>query len=235
MVVNGAAARSVVCGLTVWTGHLGVNFIFATLIVRMIRISYIFNHVGRIGRLWSDRALFGMVLAVIGFDALLLLTWSVADPYITRDDRTYVSTANPPYYRVDQFCYSKRTQIWLLLIFGEIGILLTAAVILAVKTRKIEQGNFKDTKKVSAYVFMMIMTICLVIPLWWTLRLAKNSTGRGTIISLGYLAAAVYCQVFLVVPKIYPALLRRFQGRVVFSYSTSSTKSTQRSTRITFS
>ena len=220
-VVNGGGAREVVCSAVAWTGALGINFIFATLIVRMFRIYYIFHHFGKIGHLWSDWTMFGFIMAVVGANAFLLLLWSTLDPYLIVDYETYVPEGRPPYYSVVQYCYSEYTQIWLVLVFGEIGVLSIAVVIMAIKTRKIKRSDFKDTKKVSAYVLLVIVAMCLLLPLWWTLRLAENAIAGNIIIYLGYGTTAVLCQLFLFAPKVVPPLRRRICGGAPPTFDTS--------------
>ena len=58
------------------------------------------------------------------------------------------------------------------------------------------------------YIFLMVMIICILIPLWIILRNAGNPTGSNLVIYLGFGATAFLCQLFLFVPKIVPPFLR---------------------------
>ena len=216
VITNDDAHRATVCNAIVWTGSLGPNFIFTTLFVRMMRIYYIFNHYGRIGRKCSDWVLFGIILAVVSLNILLLTLWSSFDPFHIVDYVTYVPAGRPPYYDVVQFCYSNNTKVWLWLLYGKISLLAIAVAVLAVKTRKIKKSNFKDTKKVNAFVFLILVAICLFLPLWWTLLITGNPNAGTIVVSLVYSTVAVLCQVLLFVPKVLPALLRHFHSHGCF-------------------
>ena len=217
---NGYTTRAAVCNALVWAESLGLNLIFATVIVRMMRIYYIFKHFGRIGRQCSDWVLFGMIMVMVSFDILLLILWSAIDPVHIVDHVTYVPAGRPPYYNVVQYCYSNKINIWLGLVYGKIGLLSIAVVVLALMTRKTRRCNFKDTKKFNAFVFLMIYTICLLVPVWWTLRITGNPNVGNIVASFGNSTAVVLCQVFLFAPKLLPALLRHIRGRGTRTFDT---------------
>ena len=212
-VVLSGIARILVCQGIIWTGVLGVNFILAPLLLRMIRIYYIFHHFGRIGKICSDWTLFGATLAIVGSVTSVLLLWLVIDPYTIVDFEMCVPSMKQSIYCVVQFCSSDHAWIWYMVMGCEIGILSLALVIMSVLTRKIKRSNFKDTKKVSTFIVMLVVVICGLVPLWWVIRYEGDSTSRHIILYLGYGTIAVLCQLFLFVPKVYPALLRCIQGR----------------------
>ena len=208
-VVNRGAAAVIVCNAVLWGGSLGMNLVLSTLLVRMLRIYHIFNYFGKVGKIWSDRALLAIAAIIVGADVLLLLVWALTDTYQIQDYEVYEPDAEPPYYEVMQFCSCNYLQIWLAVILGEIGVLLLCVFLLAVMTRKIRLQNFKDTKKVNMYIFLMVMIICILIPLWIILRNAGNPTGSNLVIYLGFGATAFLCQLFLFLPKIVPPLFLR--------------------------
>jgi len=208
-VVNRGAAGIIVCNAVLWGGSLGMNLVLSTLLVRMLRIYHIFNYFGKVGKIWSDRTLLATAAIIVGADILLLLVWALTDTYQIRDYEVYQPNAEPPHYEVMQFCSCNYLQIWLAVILGEIGVLLLCVFLLAIMTRKIRLRNFKDTKKVNMYIFLMVMIICILIPLWIILRNAGNPTGSNLVIYLGFGATAFLCQLFLFVPKIVPPFLRR--------------------------
>ena len=208
-VVNSGSARILACQGRSWTGILGVNLILAPILVRMTRIYYIFHHFAQIGRKCSDWTLLVAMIAVVGFVACILLLWSVIDPYTIVDYEIRAPAMKQFFHYVVQFCSSDHTLLWFVIIGCEIGALCLALVIMSVLTRKIKRSNFKDTKKVSTFVFMGVGAICALVPLWWTVRYTSNPTARNIILSLGYGTFAVLCQLLLFVPKVYPALLRR--------------------------
>ena len=202
------------CNSVTWCAALGINFVFGTLFVRMLRIYRIFNYFGKLGRKkWSDRVLFIVVLLIVGIEATLLLTWSLVDVFTIRKVETYQDAASPPYIEVVQFCSCTYLQIWLTLVVGEVGILMFAVAFLAFKTRKIRRQHFKDTKKVNVYLFINILLICTVAPLWYVLRTTRvndPTSGPGVIVlNIGYAGTATLCQLLLFAPKVIPPLTRQ--------------------------
>jgi len=107
-----------------------------------------------------------VVFFIVGADVLLLLVWSVIDVFTVRDVETLQATASPPYYAVVQYCYSEYIQIWTTVFLAQVGILIFVVILLAFKTRKIRQENFKDTKKVNIYLLTNLVIICAFIPFW---------------------------------------------------------------------
>ena len=136
-VVNSGSSRILACQGICWTVFLGINLILAPLLVRMIRIYYIFHHFGRIGRKCSDWTLFVEMIAIVGFAALILLLWSVLDPY-TVIDYEICSPSMKGHYVV-QFCSSDHTIIWFVVSGCVIGMLSVGLVVMSVLTRNIKR------------------------------------------------------------------------------------------------
>ena len=202
------------CNSVTWCASLGINFVFGTLLVRMLRIYRIFNFFGKLERKkWSDCVLCIVVLLIVGIEATLLLIWSLVDVFTIREVETYQDTVSPPYIEIVQFCSSTYLQTWLILVLGEVGILMFVVAFLAFKTRKIRRKHFKDTKKVNIYLFMNILLICTVAPLWYVFRTSRvddPSSGPGVIVlNIGYAGTATLCQLLLFAPKIIPPLTRQ--------------------------
>ena len=202
------------CTAITWCAGLGINFVYGTLLVRMLRVYRIFNYFGKMGgSRWSDWVLCVVVFSIVGADAMIFLAWSVVDVYTVRDVETYQATASPPYYEVVQFCYSENLQIWLAVSFAEVGIVMFVVACLAFKTRKIWRKHFKDTKKVNIYLFMHILLICVVVPLWWVLRSVNDPAASIAILYFGYGGPAILCQLLLFVQKVFPPLMRDMLSR----------------------
>ena len=198
------------CTFVTWCVGLGINFVFGTVLVRMLRTYRIFNYFGRMGRKrWSDWFLCIVIFTLVGFEAMLLLIWALVDVLSVREVETFQATASPPYIEVVQYCSSKYLHIWLIIVLGEVGILIFVVAILAFKTRKIRRNHFKDTKKVNVYLFMNILLICVIIPFWWVLRTVNDSSASVVILYLGYAGTATLCQLLLFVPKVMPPLMRQ--------------------------
>ena len=202
------------CTIVTWCAGLGSNFVYGTVLVRMLRAYRIFSYFRRMGRKrWSDGFLCFVVLAIVGVEAFLLLIWAVVDEFTIQEVETYQATASPPYIEVVLYCGSEHLNVWLSLVVAEVGVLIFVVAILAFKTRKIRQKHFKDTKKVNMYLFMNILLICEVFPLWWVVRELNYSASSVISLYIGYAGSATLCQLLLFVPKVMPPLMRQlFHG-----------------------
>ena len=198
-----------VCSTVSWSAALGMNFIFATLLVRILRIYRVFTYFGKLGKRWSDRVLCVLVLSIVGVEAVILLVWTVADAFTIQDVEIYQARTTQPYYEVVQFCSSYSLRTWLTLVFSEIGVVMLLVAFLAYKTRKIRRKHFKDTKKVNIYIFMSILLICVAMPQWWVLRTNNFPAASLVIVFVGFGGNALLCQILLFVPKVVPPLSRR--------------------------
>ena len=183
---------------------------YGTVLVRMLRAYRIFSYFRRMGRKrWSDGFLCFVVLVIVGVEAFLLLIWALVDVFTIQEVKTYLATASPPYIEVVLYCYSKHLNIWVSLVVAEVGILIFVVAILAFKTRKIRQKHFKDTKKVNIYLFMNILLICEIFPLWWVLRELNYSASTVISLYVCYAGSAALCQLLLFAPKVMPPLARQ--------------------------
>ena len=198
------------CNIVAWCASLGSNFVYGTMLVRMLRAYRIFSYFRRMGRKrWSDWFLCVVVLIIVGVDALLLLIWALVDVFTIQEAETNQATASPPYIEVMLYCYSKHLNIWVSLVVAKVGILIFVVAILAFKTRKIRQKHFKDTKKVNIFLFMNILLICVTGPLWWVLRELNYSASSVISLYVGYAGSAALCQLLLFAPKVMPPLIRQ--------------------------
>ena len=200
------------CTVKSLAAHLSMNFSFATLLVRMLRIYYFFNHFGTVSRMWSDWVLFGVILAINSFTILLGVTWVFIDPHHIVEHGVFVSAAKPPYYSIVQECKSDFFLIWAGLVYAEIAVVIIIVVILAIKTRKIKRSDFKDTKKVMAYVFIVTILICLLSLLLWILVAVGRLYDAFIARIVRGIVYVILTQQLLFVPKVLPALLRHIRA-----------------------
>ena len=65
---------------------LGINFVYGTVLVGMLRVYRIFGYNGRMGKKrWSDWSLCIVVLIIVGSVGILLLVWSLVDVFTIRE------------------------------------------------------------------------------------------------------------------------------------------------------
>ena len=207
LILNGPA-RPAACIMIVATTSIGLDLVLATLFAKMLRVYRIFTYFGRTGKAWSDRVLLLVIFVIVSGKILLLTVWFAVDTHALEDVETYQKEALPPYYEVVQQCRSEYLTFWSSSLFVYSGIILTVLLVLAFKTRKITRENFKDTKKVNAYILCLVIIICLFFSLWWILRTANQPLAGILILGAGYGMAPMFCQLFLFAPKTIPPFLR---------------------------
>jgi len=83
-------------------------------------------------------------------------------------------------------------------------------IVLAIKTRKINHPNFKDTKKVIALVFVAVVTSCWSLVYYIVLETINALPIYSyCLLSISHTFFICECQFFLFVPKILPVLKRK--------------------------
>ena len=199
-------ASAMLCGSVISGNVMGIDLIFSTLLLRMLRIYHIFSYFGKTGKIWSDKVLVVIVLSIVGGDVVLLLIWFNVDPFTVNNVVVYRLNGHPPHYEISQYCTSGNIAVWFTLIFGKVGILFAIVLFLAIKTRNIQRENFKDTKKVNIYIFITVLIIAMLIPVWFLLERTGNVKWTGIVIYAAFGATGLFCQLMLFVPKILPLM-----------------------------
>ena len=206
------ARRVFACNIITYFVSLGVDLLITTLLAKVLRIWRIFTLHGRTGKVWTDPSLLGFIGIVIAVKIVLLAIWTIVDPYTKTDREKLVHEDGFGLtYEIVQQCESEYYYIWLVLVYGYstvIGLVLIGA---SLKTRKIKQENFKDTKKITIVVTSLIYMALVCGALWGILRLIGDSIASKLVIGLAYCMIALLSEVFLFLPKILPALLRQFK------------------------
>ena len=215
--IQGHLAVNSVCGIVIIGDSLGVNVIFTTLLLRMLRIYRVFSYFGKTGKIWSDKAMFMIIVLVISGDVILILVWSLVDTFRVIEVVVYHPLANPPYFEIRQFCHSDNLSVWLGILLGKLGILFMAVLVLAIKTRKISHSNFKDTKKVNAYIFVTVMVVIFPMAMYSLLRATDNVLGTYLTIYMVFGMVGLLCQIFLFLPKVSTPILKRHGYEVVYN------------------
>ena len=212
----GSTDSNILCGSVIAGNVVGISLIFSTLLLRMLRIYRIFSYFGKTGKIWSDKVLAVIVLLVIGGDVVLLVVWFTVDPFTVKEHIVYRFTDNDrvPYYEVSQYCSSDTIDLWFSLTFGKMAVLFVVVVFLAIKTRRIQKANFKDTKKVNIYIFLTVMIIATLIPVWFLLKETRNEIVMGIVIYLSFGSVGLLNQLMLFSPKVIPPMLRSMGFKV---------------------
>lgn len=188
---------------------LGVQLIFVTLFVRLLRVARIFFKYDPIGVAWSDKVLALYIGATVMVTLFLLVIWIAIGDFSSGRRESFIPSADPPHFAVHLSCSANKQPVFLSLVWGYTGIFMLLVMILAIKTRKVSIDIFKDTKSVNIFVFCSVGIFALFVPLSY---ITSTFTGKGNQI-LSYLfqvasviVVAMACVSLLFIPKIYLAL-----------------------------
>ncbi len=197
----------------IWFGSTGLNLIFATLFVKLLRVYHVFQHFGRTSKFWSDPYLcLGSLLWCLGGIAILTL-WTVLDTGYQDIEEDYIVAEPQPYYEVQAVYTSDNIQYFIGGALTYSGILIAFVTFLGIQTRKIKRKNFKDTKKVNAYVIASIFVTGTTLPSYFLFVAVGQQTLAHVSLCTGFILIAVLCQSLLFLPKTLPLLRARNRTR----------------------
>lgn len=194
-----------ICGILPWISGLGISItlIIATLFVKLARVYHIFNRASSnlkpIGKQCSDILLAGYVLLILLPMIVILITWMMVDRYKI----TYQPSSQ--YGFIQKQCLSNHLSVWLPLLVLYVVSLFIALVTIAIRSRKIRQEHFKDTKKVNMFIFCLFFDILLPLSFWWLLGNLGTSVPyyiAAIPLHLGHFGIVLLCQLLLIAPKL---------------------------------
>ena len=200
-----------VCIIIISFVFVGIDLILATVLAKTLRLAYIFNKFKKLGSVCSDYAIFAMIALIVGGKAFLLIVWNAIDvnhivdipnPKLVINDDGFLQ------YNVFQQCYSEYQLVWVALTVVYTLLICLALALISYVSRKIRRANYKDTKKINAFLFTALIVILPTIALWWVFRFVGLYQASTIASTVGYSSAPILCQVFLIIPKIGPGLKR---------------------------
>ena len=207
-----SATRNFICIFRVWLHGLGypVALIMSTLLVKLLRVYRIFHCQGKINMYSSGNlALAIYALILTSPNALICLIWSSSDPYLSE---LITKTSNGELFITEQ-CRSHHTIQWLLGLLIYLVVISVSLLLAATLTRRIQQENFKDTKKVSVLGYMVVLSLAIILSYWFFFRIIGAKVVLvHAVLQVGHWALIVQCQLLLFAPKLYPILKLRLMN-----------------------
>ena len=193
------------CMVNVWLSGLGLSIplILATILVKMLRVYHIFTSFKRLKQTakCKDCALLIYTLLILSPNIIIVTLWTAIDPY--HKVGNFIEHPAAGFIRVEWSCHSDYVFIWITLGISYFFLLSAAVIIVAVKSRKIRRAQFKDTKKVNLFIFLLVI-ICP-----GSLLYSQFFYSFWFIFFVNYVVhilAAFLCQIILFVPKIWPSI-----------------------------
>ena len=138
------------------------------------------------------------------------LAWSTSDHYLS----SISSSVQGGQLAVREKCVSAHTIQWLLGLAIHIVAMSLILLVVAIMTRKVSHKNFKDTKKVSALCFVIVLTLPIVLAFWYVLRLVgAHIIAVHSVLQVGHYSVILECMGFIFAPKLFPVVKERLMRR----------------------
>ena len=198
-----------VCPILNWLIYLSGDIILATLLVKLLRVQYIFNHYGKVNKkLCGDATLLLLIACIVAGKAALLTLWMSLDMVRITDFEIYHPETKPPHYEVQQHCQSHYLTLWLSVLLSYTAILGFVLGFVAFRARKIKRKDFNDTKKINMSITLSFSSIAILLPMWWIFRASGNKDASTTLLVLLYMILPISYQICHFCPKTFPPLIR---------------------------
>lgn len=204
--------RNLVCVVRVWLHGLGypTALILSTLLVKLIRIYRLFYNFSDVKKYECiDVSLALYVLLMTSPCFLICLIWCTSDPYIS----VVKTTTKDGFLHVLEQCESKHTKTWLIFLLVYMLLLCVLLMVMATLTRKIKHSNFKDTKKINALSYILVLSLCVTFFYWYIFRLLSlDYLYIHSLLQFSHYAILLECQFFLFLPKLIPIIRKRYRS-----------------------
>ena len=207
--------RHISCNVDYISFSVGIDLAVATALVKTFRIWNIFHHVfSMLKKSWADSRLVLLILAIISIKLFLFVLWISVDNPRVIDTVIFQNTEVPPFYLVFQSCHCDYQAFWVVATCLYTCVLLILLFHLAVRTRKINYKDFKDTKKTILMVICQLIIIAIGGLLWGILRQAGQIIASYTSLILTYTVSVFVIQISLFLPKVLPPLWRHMKENI---------------------
>ena len=195
----------------------GFSLILITTFIKLLRVYRIFSSRLKIdlGKYWNNCPLLItiIILTILPNMVVLPLIFTRSSDKSNngeRLDRNYVKLEGTKLDSVEGLiaCY--------------IAVLLSIILPLAICTRKIRHKNFKDTKKLMVFIYMLLLIVAVIVPMHIVFIVVGNLAAANILLVVGILVISAACQLILFLPKVLPAVLSNVYPKWESVYSTAS-------------
>ena len=203
---------AILCNSQTFLVFNGMSLIFVTIFIKLLRIRKIFKNksLKYLSCLWSNYSLTTIVLVITIIPNVFVVLWIAIDPLERQVNIIPITTSPLLYMEKHYTCgVSNGTVLdipllgWYGFLFGYLAFFLLVIVILAAQTGNIKHGNFKDTKKVNAFIFLFVLTFSVTsLMLWMFTSIIYLRNIAHIVMIVGMLLMVLECQVMLFLPKL---------------------------------
>ena len=215
-------ARNGLCTLQLWMNgaSLPSALIQAVLLVKLVRVYRLFHQHSMINKWQCHDGILAIYVIVLSTPIILsCFVQSASQKHFSIKISHITGGVFIAYYA----CRSDVDLIYFVFQIAYLYSIAVGSVVMALKTRKIQHKDFKDTKKVIALVVLSIFTSCLALVYFIIFEGIKTHP----IYTLGLLSTSHTLYIletlfFLFVPKIFPILFKKLITNKKFSINSTS-------------
>lgn len=201
------------CLLRIWMLPLSFTLSYGILFARAWRIYRVFNNPWASRRPYKDIHLMLIVLVAVAIDVLILLPWSIIDPYrrfSNPSDVDYGSFTRCVFFS----CESDDIFIWLFILgLYKIVIIMCGIIVISlVRKQVIARKIYDDSRSLAAAVYVTAVAFLIGLPLTFLFILANQ-------IALSYIVSATWVNVSssgtlicVFIPKLYKIVIKKETG-----------------------
>ena len=192
------------CRLSEAFANTGMNLIIGTVLMRLVRVYRIFTNIPQMGRFWSNKPIFLFVVLIAFIPNIVTFVEIVSFTEEYQKDRKYLLDQNPPSVLITIRCFNTYANISHLITVVYTLFLMLLMLTFAVLTRNVKRKHFKDTKKVTAFVFCITLCGTILIPVSYILKFQGKENDAVVVLSYVYHLVILLSQLFLITPKVIP-------------------------------
>ena len=196
------------CTLIVWLSGIAlpIPLILATLLVKMLRIYKIFHTSSKMNTSFHKDYILAVYVLLLVSPSLVILTVFSTDAVEYKFRIQFIEF--PSFIMVIRGCTGDIDLVTICLLVYFI-VLVIAACVVAVMSRKLRIKLFSDTKSVNAFLFVLLLETVITFSLWFLFeQLSEDNLLSDITLYTGTTLIVLSCQLFLFVPKILPPLKR---------------------------
>ena len=183
----------------------GFGLILITLFIKLLRVYRIFYSRLKmdLGRYWSNFPLFLTIIVLAVIPNIVVVTLIAVFPPEYNTTNIYRETYTEVHIEL------KSTNYFVIggIIASYVTLFSFIILFLAIRTRKIKHKNFKDTKKLSFFIYCLLFSLAIKSPLYIIFLVKENEPAANIILVVGMMFVSFASQVILFLPKVLPTFL----------------------------
>ena len=82
---------------------------------------------------------------------------------------------------------------------------------LAILTRKIKRDHFNNTRRINTLIAVLFFHVCISLSFWVVLGQIGQTIPSKVMFALSSMFTVVFCQAFMIAPKIVPLVYKRIK------------------------